>query len=326
MSGEQFPPDQLVEYGGAAEKAGFDIAWASDHFQPWQDNEGHSSFAWATLAAVTQRTSEMILGTGVTCPTYRYHPSIVAEAFATLGVLAPGRVFLGVGTGEALNEEASGAGWGPYAERAAKLSEALEIIRALWTGEWVSYQGQHWTIEKAKLYTLPAQPVPIWVAGNGPQSARLAGLHGDGWITTTKALQEPGVREAFEQGAREAGRDPGELEIVLESFAVAGSEEEAREGAQLWRFLNKAWEPGFLTNPDPEDIQRRAEEQVPLDEAYKEWPVGTDPEVHLKALNKLFEMGATTVFVHSPQKDQKAFIAWYGKNVLARWGKAAQPA
>ena len=325
LSGEQFPADQLVVYAAAAEKVGFDLVWASDHFQPWQDNEGHSSFAWATLAAATQRTERMILGTGVTCPTYRYHPSIVAEAFATLGILAPGRIFLGVGTGEALNEAASGAGWGSYPERAERMAEALQIIRKFWTGEWISHQGKHWTIEKAKLYDIPSQPVPIWVAANGPKSARLAGQYGDGWITTMVALQDKETRKAFEEGAREAGKDPKKLEIVLESFAVVGSEDEAKTGARRWRFLNKAWEPGYLSNPDPVDIQRKAEAEVSLDEAIKGWAIGTEAEPHLNSLREMFDAGATTVLVHSPQKDQLGFLDWYGHNVLPRMVRANTP-
>lgn len=324
LSGEQFRADRLVDYGAAAEKARFDIAWASDHFQPWQDNEGHSSFAWATLAAVTQRTERMILGTGVTCPTYRYHPSVVAEAFATLAILAPGRVFLGVGTGEALNEQAAGADWGAYPERAERMAEALQIIRKLWSGDWISHRGKHWQIEKARLYDVPKTPVPIWVAANGPKSARLAGLYGDGWITTPDALQDDETRKAFEQGARAAGKDASKMEIVLESFAVVGSEDEAREGAKKWRFLNNAWEPGYLTNPDPRSIQRKAEAEIPLEEVYKDWPVSLNPEVHLHSLRKMLEMGATTVFVHSPQANQLGFIDWYGKHVLPSMSMAGR--
>lgn len=325
LSSEQFPADQLVVYAAAAEKVGFDLAWSSDHFQPWQDNEGHSSFAWATLAAASQRTEKMILGTGVTCPSYRYHPSIVAEAFATLGILAPGRVFLGVGTGEALNEAAAGAGWGAYPERAERLVEALQIIRKLWSGDWITHKGQHWVIEKARLYDIPKSPVPIWIAANGPKSARLAGQYGDGWITTMTALQDKQIRKAFEEGAREAGKDPTRLEIVLESFAVVGSKEHAKEGAKRWRFLSKAWEPRFLSNPDPVSIQQRARAEIPLAEAIKDWTVGAEPEVHLKALKKMFEAGATTVLVHSPQKDQIGFLDWYGRNVLPAMARTNVP-
>lgn len=318
VSSEQFRVEDLVRFGAAADKAGFDAVWSSDHFQPWQANEGHSSFAWATLAALTQRSHHVMLGTGVTCPSYRYRPAIVAEAFATLGQLAPGRVFLGVGTGEALNEQASGSGWGKYPERAERMVEAIKIIRKLWTGETISHKGKYWQIDKARLYDLPSQPVPIYVAANGPKSARLAGEHGDGWITDLKGLQDKEMRKAFEDGARAAGKDPAQLEIVLESFVVAGSMEEARKGAELWRFTKKSWKPGYVTNPDPVDIQRRADSEIPLESVYQDWPVGTDPQIHIDALRKMWDAGAGLVFVHSPQTDQMAFIDWYSKNVLPK--------
>lgn len=321
LSSEQFPVSRLVTLARTADLAGFPIAWTSDHFQPWQPNEGHSSFAWATLAAASQVTARLALGTGVTCPIYRYNPAVVAEAFATLGQLAPGRIFLGVGSGEALNEQASGAGWGPYEERAARLAEALTIIRELWKGDTVNYAGQFWTLEAARLYDLPSHPVPLYVAANGPHSARLAGQFGDGWITTAKCLQDPECKEAFEEGARAAGKDPAQLEIILETFAVLGTRDEALKGAELWRFIKKPWAPGYLDNPDPADIQRRAEAEITLEEVIADWLVGGQPE-HVEGLQKLFDLGATTVFAHSPQPDQAAFIEWYARKVLPEFGGA----
>ncbi|HEY7295887.1 MAG TPA: TIGR03557 family F420-dependent LLM class oxidoreductase, partial [Dehalococcoidia bacterium] len=160
LSHEQFPVPSLIECAVAAERAGFDAVWTSDHFHPWQDNEGHAGYAWVTLAALGQRTSRLLYGTAVTCPTYRYRPAEVAEAFASLSLLNPGRVFLGVGTGEALNELPAGGGWGDYQERADRLAEAVEIIRKLWTGEWVAHRGRYYTVENARLYDTPAQPIP----------------------------------------------------------------------------------------------------------------------------------------------------------------------
>jgi TAT-translocated FGD2 family F420-dependent dehydrogenase len=319
LSSEQFRVTELLRFGEAAHKAGFPIVWNSDHFQPWQANEGHSSFSWATLAALSQRAPGVTFGTGVTCPTYRYNPAVVAEAFATLGQLAPGKVFLGVGTGEALNEQAAGAGWGKYPERAERLVEAIGIIRKLWTGKTITEKGKYWDVTTARLYDLPSQPVPIWVAANGPKSALLAGRHGDGWITDFKLLKDPKVRGQYEAGVREQGKTMSDMEIVLETFAVVGTTEEAREGAKLWRFVKKAWQPGYVTNPDPVDIQRRAEAEVDLDELIKDWMVGTDPQVHINKLDEMFEAGANTVFVHSPQQDQLAFIEWYARNVLPKF-------
>lgn len=315
LSSEQFPVSRLVKLARTADMAGFPIAWTSDHFQPWQPNEGHSSFAWATLAAASQITTHMALGTGVTCPIYRYNPSVVAEAFATLAQLAPGRIFLGVGAGEALNEQASGAGWGPYPERAARLAEALTIIRQLWEGETVNFAGEFWQLEAARLYDLPTHPIPIYVAANGPKSARLAGQFGDGWITTAECLDDAECQQAFAEGARAAGKNPSQLEVILETFPMLGTRAEALKGAELWRFIKKPWSPGYLDNPDPDDIQRRAEAEISLEEVIQGWLVGGEAE-HIEGLQKLFAKGASTIFVHSPQADQAAFLEWYSRRVL----------
>src|SRR5438105_4690968 len=183
LSHEQFPAPRLVELAVAAEEAGFDRLWTSDHFHPWMDNQGHAGHAWITLAALGERTQSIPFGTGVTCPTFRYRPTLVAQAFATLAVLHPGRVFLGVGAGEALNEVPSGGGWATYTERSERLAEAVQLIRQLWSGRWVSHSGRHYPIENARIYDAPPRPVPIYIAGSGERGARLAGEVGDGWLT-----------------------------------------------------------------------------------------------------------------------------------------------
>jgi F420-dependent hydroxymycolic acid dehydrogenase len=324
LSSEQFPAEQLLGLSFEASQAGFPISWVSDHFQPWQTNQGHSCFAWSLIGAITQRAPQLTVGTGVTCPTFRYTPAIVAEAFATLGRLNPGKIFLGVGTGEALNEEAAGTGWAPYPERAERLVEALQIIRKLWTGDTISHQGQFWQIDKARLFDLPLQPVPIYVAAGGPKSARIAGEYGDGWVADSGALQDPEAHKAFAEAARAAGKDPAQMEIVTEMMAVAGNEAEARKGAEKWRFLNKAWKPGYLPNPDPDSIQKNAEAEIPIDEVIKEWPIGLDAAKHIEKIEKCFEQGATTVMVHSPQEDQSAFLRWYGENVVPHFAAKGQ--
>jgi TAT-translocated FGD2 family F420-dependent dehydrogenase len=207
LSHEQFPVPQLVELAAAAEDAGFDRLWTSDHFHPWMDNQGHSGHAWLTLAAISQRV-RLPFGTGVTCPTFRYRPAIVAQAFATLSALAPGRVFLGVGSGEAINEQATTGTWAPYAERAERLIEAIGIIRGLWTGDWISSEGRYYQVPNAKLYDPPPQPIPLFVAAGGTKSMRLTGRYGDGLISDARRAVMPEMRGAFEDGAREAGRDP----------------------------------------------------------------------------------------------------------------------
>jgi TAT-translocated FGD2 family F420-dependent dehydrogenase len=313
-SHEQFAPSDLIEYAVAAEKAGFDALWTSDHFHPWQDNQGHAAHAWITLAAIGQRTERLLLGTGITCPIYRYNPAEVAHAFASLGVLYPGRVFLGVGTGEALNEVPAGGGWGPYRERAERLEEAATIIRRLWTEDWVSFEGRYFRLEGARLYDKPPQPIPFYIAAAGPTSARLAGRHGDGWITDPVTLRRNDVVQAFEEGVRASGRDPGALPKLVEPFVIVGGQEEALEGARLWQFHPIADDVRDWS--DPREIQRYAEESSSPERVMKQWMISADPQAHLDAIQALVDAGATHVFVHSAQHDQRRFIDFYGREVL----------
>jgi TAT-translocated FGD2 family F420-dependent dehydrogenase len=324
LSHEQFPAPELIALGLAAEQAGFDAVSTSDHFHPWQDNEGHAGHAWISLAALGQRTERLTMGTAVTCPTYRYRPAVVAQAFASLGLLYPGRMFLGMGAGEALNEIPAG-GWGHYRERAARLVEAVAVIRKLWSGEWIDYRGQYYQVQHARLYDVPPRPVPIYLVASGPKSMRLAGQHGDGLITDGQRALAPDLRTAFEEGARAAGKDPRTLPIVAEHFVVVGDEAEAQRWAPLWRFLPISWER-YVT--DPVSIQHRAEADVPLEQVYAHWPVSRDPEVHARAIQQLIDGGVGLVLVHSPQQDQRGVIQFYGREVLprVRSGRSPTPA
>jgi TAT-translocated FGD2 family F420-dependent dehydrogenase len=316
LAHEQFAPQQLVEYGTAAERAGFEGVWASDHFQPWQVNQGHAAFAWVTLAALTQRTVRIHFGTGVTCPTFRYRPAVVAQAWASLSLLAPGRVFLGLGTGENLNEGASGGGWGPYDERAARLVEAIKIMRALWTGNDVNIKGQFWQVE-GKLYDPPASPIPVYIAAGGSKSARLVGKYGDGLITGANSLRnKPEVRSAWEEGMREQGKNPESHPVIVEHWAVVGGDAEAREAAEKWRFTPKPWKPGYFDNISPKDVQTKATAEIPLESVYKNWTVSADPEVHLKAIRELASLGATHVVAHVGTQNQVEVIEFFGREVL----------
>jgi TAT-translocated FGD2 family F420-dependent dehydrogenase len=313
---EQFPLPQLVELGVQAEQAGFAAIWADDHFEPWQDNLGHCGLAWVTLAALGQRTQRLLLGTGVTCPSYRYRPQIVAQAFASLGLLSPGRIFLGVGAGEAVNEVPGGGGWGDYQERAARMEEAVTLIRQLWTGEWVSHRGRYYPVEQARLYDVPSPPVPIYVAASGPKSMALAGKIGDGLISFNEQVSQPEQRQAFEQGARAAGKQPASMPILVVHWVVVGDRESAERWAPLLRFSPRA--ASYLNDPDPRSIQRRAEQEVPLEQAYSTWVVSQDPQAHLEALEKLIDGGVTHIFLQSPQQDQAKVITFYGEQVLPR--------
>jgi len=317
LSHEQFPAPQLLEFGAAAEAAGFDMVWTSDHFHPWMDNQGHSGQAWITLAALGRRMPRLPFGTGVTCPTFRYRPTIVAQAFASLGVLYPGRVFLGVGSGEALNEIPAGGGWGNYQERAECLVEAVQLIRQLWSGEWVTFQGNYYQVENARIYDLPPEPIPIYIAAEGPESMRKAGRHGDGLITDSMSAMMPEMRDAFAEGARAVGRDPQAMPILAEHFVTVGGQAAAAAAAKIWRFIPKAWDT-FVHNPDPRAIAQQATSDISTEQVTSNWLVSPDPDEHAESLMQLFNGGVTEVYIHSGQPDQFGVIEFYGREVLPR--------
>ncbi|HXC90814.1 MAG TPA: TIGR03557 family F420-dependent LLM class oxidoreductase [Stellaceae bacterium] len=312
LAHEQFPVPELVRLGGSAAKAGFGALATSDHLQPWQANERHCGQAWVTLSSVGSRAPSSWIGTTVTCPTMRYNPAVVAEAFASLSLLYPGRVFLGVGSGEALNEEVATGMWPKWPERWERLVEAIGIIRDLWGGQQVSHRGKYYTID-AKLYDPPAQPIPLLTAANGKKSMRLAGQYGDGLITDPKTWQQ--YKSEWEAGARGAGKNPADMPVLVEQFVVVGDKNDARQAAELWRFIPKAFKK-YYDVADPAEIERQADQQMPLDQVFADWPIGTDPSVHVDALNKLFDSGVTIVNVHSGQPDQEKVIAFYADHVL----------
>jgi TAT-translocated FGD2 family F420-dependent dehydrogenase len=309
LSHEQFPTAQLTSFSERAERAGFGYLWASDHLQPWQDNEGHSMFPWLTLALVSQCTRRVPLGTGVTCPTYRYHPVDVAQAFASLALLAPGRTFLGVGTGEAVNEQAGTAHYGRYAERHDRLIEAIALIRELWTGQRISFRGRYFQTDQLKLYDVPTKPPPIYVAAGGPKSARLAGQYGDGWITQSSSVSDPTLRAAFADGARIAGKDPETLPTWAEVFAVVGDQQQIDRAAQRWRFTAAGSD-----QPNPVAIQQAAE-RASLRDVTASWTTGTDSSTHIRAVQRLLDSGVTP-FMHFPQDNPAVAIDFYGAQVL----------
>lgn len=311
---EQFPVSKLVDYGVAAERAGFDLLATSDHLQPWQANEGHSGQAWVTMAAIGQRTKHVWIGPAVTCPTFRYNPAVVAEGFASLNLLTPGRIFLGIGSGEAINEEAATGSWPQWDERSERFIEAAEIIRKMWSGQVLAHKGRYYSVN-AKLYDPPASPIPLLMAANGPKAMRRAGQYGDGLITDPKTWKQH--KSEFEAGARAAGKDPSRMPVLVEQYVVFGSKQDAEQAAELWRFGPKAFKK-YYNVPDPQEIQREADREIPLQQVYADWPVSTDPSVHLKAIHELFQSGATIVNIHSGQRDLQPVIDFYGREVLPR--------
>lgn len=315
LAHEQFPVPELVRLGASAEQAGFDLLATSDHLQPWQANEGHAGEAWVTMAALGERTKRVWIGPTVTCPTFRYNPVVVAQAFASLSFLYPGRIFLGVGSGEALNEEAAIGSWPKWPERSERLVEASEVIRKMWTGRQVVHQGKHYNVN-AKLYDPPAAPIPLLMAANvGPKAMRRSGQYGDGLVTDPESWKKH--KAEFEAGAKAAGKDPKQMPVLVEQFVVVGNEKDAEESAALWQFLPKAFKSYFNIR-DPQTIQQTASEENPLQKVYAKWPVSTDPDVHVKAVLELFSSGATIVNIHSGQADQNRVVEFYGKEVLPR--------
>lgn len=315
LAHEQFTVPELVKLGASAARAGFGLLATSDHLQPWQANEGHCGQAWVTLGAVGEPAQPAWIGTTVTCPTLRYNPAVVAEAFASLSQLYPGRVFLGLGSGEALNEQVATGDWPKWPERWERLVEAIDIIRALWTAEQVEHRGKYYTVE-ARLYDPPPQPIPLLTAANGRKSMRLAGQHGDGLITDPRTWKQ--FKSEWEGGARDAGKNPADMPVLIEQFVVVGDQREAQQAAELWRFLPKAFKK-YYNIPDPAEIQRTAERELPLEQVSSEWPIGTDPAIHVEAIAKLFDSGATIVNIHSGQPDQKKVIEFYAQSVLPKF-------
>ncbi len=314
LAHEQFPAPELIRLGAAAESAGFDMISTSDHFQPWQANERHAGHAWVTLGALGQRTQRIWMGPTVTCPTLRYSPAVVAEAFATLSVLYPGRIFLGLGSGEALNEQAAMGAWPAWRERWDRLIEAVAIIRGLWTGRPLQHQGRHYTVN-GTLYDVPPQPIPLLLAANGPKAMKLAGEHGDGLITDPQTWKQ--YKGEWESGARSAGKDPTLLPVLVEAFVVVGDESDAQAPAKLWNFIPKAFK-GYQNIPDPTEIERRAQAELPLPKVYGDWTVSSTPDAHVQTIQKLFDSGVSIVNIHSGQADQQKVIEFYGKEVLPR--------
>lgn len=316
---EQFAPNELLDYVCEAEQCGFDSIDASDHFQPWRNDGVHCSFVWSWLGAVGARTQKLHFGTGVTCPILRYNPAVIAEAAATLGVMFPGRFWLGLGTGEPLNETSTTGAWPGYPERKARLIEAIQIIRRLWDGEYLTYRGRYFQTRDAHLYDQPKQRIPMFVAAAGVDSARVAGHYGDGWMTTGGAsgpkrdCQQ--LIPALEQGAREVGRNPDSIPRAVEIAVVyAKSKAEGIKDARLW---DSSMFPGLdkFGIYDPRDMQHYG--SLLSDQQLEgHWFISGDPDEHVALAEKFIQAGFTHLFFHAPGPHQREFIQFYGQHVL----------
>lgn len=314
---EQFSPADLLSYAEQAEQAGFDLIDISDHFHPWSE-AGQASFAWTWLGAAAARTSHITLGTGVTCPILRYHPAIIAQAAATLSCLAPGRVYLGLGTGEALNEYASTGMWPGYNERQARMREAIELIRELWTGEEVTHRGKYYQTHKARLYTRPAKPIPIYISALVPQSAHFAGKYGDGLFSVGgKPLDlYRQMFQNFEQGAREAGKDPARMPKLIE-LNVEYEQDIDQALTNHLKYWAGTYVPALFDQKIYSPKMSEENGQIVTPEALKKAGcVSSKAEDHRRFSRQFIELGFDHLIFHSARQDQRAFIEAYSRDVV----------
>jgi coenzyme F420-dependent glucose-6-phosphate dehydrogenase len=307
LSSEEFGAQALVDQAVRAEQVGFSFAVISDHFHPWIDRQGNSPFVWGVLGALSGATETLELATGVTCPTTRIHPAIVAHAAATVAALLPGRFSLGVGSGENLNEHILGDRWPPVPLRQDRLEEAIEVIRLLWEGGLKTHRGRHYTVENARLYSLPEEPPPILVAVAGKRSTDLAARAGDGLIGTAPVAESV---EQFRAGGGEGKPTYGQLHVCW-----AESEEEARRTALGWWPNGAVSGSHFLELPLPSHFEEAAE--LVSEEAIGESIVcGPDPERHIAAIREYVDAGYDHVYVHQVGPDQDGFFEFYERSVL----------
>ena len=316
---EQFPPAELLEYAVAAEKAGFDSIDSSDHFNPWSE-AGQAAFTWTWFGAVAARTSRIHMGTGVTCPILRYHPAVIAQAAATLTHLAPGRVYLGVGTGEALNEYAATGEWPEYDERQEMLAEAIELMRALWSGDEVSYDGMYFSTSKAKLFTPPKSPIPIFVSALVPHSAEFAGTYGDGLFTV--GGKQPDIYKQiiknFEESARNADKDPSQMPRLIELNVEYSDDLDT-----AIQYQQKYWAGAFVPALFDQKIYTPAMSQengeiVGPDAIRKAACISSNADDHVKYAQQYIDFGFDRLFFHSAQPNQDDFIERFASDVLSR--------
>jgi coenzyme F420-dependent glucose-6-phosphate dehydrogenase len=320
-SAEQFGPRELVEYAIRAEEVGLDTATVSDHFLPWRHQGGHAPFALAWLAAVGERTSRIRLGTSVLTPTFRYNPAVIAQAFATLGVLYPDRVFLGVGTGEALNEIAvSRREWPEFKERFGRLREAVDLIRELWTAESVDREGGFYELVGAQIYDRPEQPVPIYVACGGPVMAKYAGRVADGLICTSGKGMELYIEQlmpALDEGASAAGRSPADVDRMIEiKISYDRDPDLALENTRFWAPLSLTAEQKHSVG-SAQEMERLADE-LPIEQVAKRWIVASDPDDAVAQIQRYVDAGLTHLVMHGPGHDQERFLTQFSEDVLPR--------
>lgn len=323
-SAEQFAPNKLLDFSVYAEECGFESVFVSDHFQPWKHTDGHAPFSLVWLGALGARTKRVVMGTSVLTPTFRYHPSIVAHAFGTLGAMFENRVILGIGTGEGLNEVPStGQPWPEFKERFARMREAVTLMRKLWTEDRVTFEGQYYKTESATIYDKPKTPVPIYVAGAGAMVAKYAGRMGDGFICTSGKAETlytetllPNVAEGLTLGAPKSAPYDRMIEVKV-SFDT--DRQRALEDTKHWAALALTPEEKMSVE-DPVAMEKLAD-ALPLERTAKRWIVSNDAEEHVEKIGWYVGLGFNHLVFHAPGPDQARFLKLYGDEVLPRLRK-----
>ena len=317
-SAEQFGPSELLEYSCFAEEVGFDSVFVSDHFQPWKHTDGHAPSALAWLGALGARTRRVVIGTSVLTPTFRYHPSVVAQVFGTLGAMFPDRVVLGVGTGESLNEvPSSGIKWPGPKERRDRLREAIALINKLWTEDRVSFEGQFYRTENATIYDKPKDKIPIWVAASGPLAAAMAGQVAEGFICTSGKNPQLYIdlTGKVREGLAQRGRPEDSLEKMIEvKVSFDTDQQRAMEDTRHWAALALTPEEKVGVE-DPIEMERLSA-ALPLERAASRWIVSSDPEEQVRQIRPYVELGFNHLVFHAPGPDQARFLKLYAEKVV----------
>ena len=321
-SAEQFDPRELVEIAVAAEAHGMQSVAVSDHFQPWRHEGGHAPFALTWMAAVGERTSSIQIGTSVMTPTFRYNPAVLAQAFASMGVMYPGRIMLGVGTGEALNEIATGwtGEWPEFKERFARLRESVELMRQLWTQDRVSFEGEYYKTVDASIYDRPEAPIPVYIAAGGPVVARYAGRAGDGFICTSgkgMALYTDELIPAVKEGAEKAERNYDGIDRMIEiKLSYDTDPKVALENTRFWAPLALGKEQKHDIT-DPIEMEKAAD-ALPIEQIASRWIVGADPDEVVAGVKQYVDAGFTHLVFHAPGHDQRRFLELFERDLAPR--------
>lgn len=313
---EGHQPEDLLRYASLAQKVGFDFIAISDHFQPWFDTNAACPFAWSWISAAAATIPYVRFGTIVTAPIGRYHPAVIAQAYATMGAMFPGRIFIALGTGEAMNDSPLGYPWPKFPERLERVKESIEILRQLWTSDFVNYSGTYYTLKEAKLYTKPKAPIPIYVAANGPQAAALVGKYADGYATVDPVMGNiKTLWPIIDEAAKGAGRNSALLNKNVELFiSYAKDYDDALASARRWKSVLI---PNILNLPiaDPRELERLGN-KISDAELAKAWTITTSPEEVIKKAESAINLGYNEIQFHSASPSEEDFLNMCQEEVL----------